>query len=297
MAGNYWIKLYTEILDDPKMAMLDDHLWRRFYEFCLVAGKNNKSGELPTVDQMAWLLRTDASGLQDDVTNLVEIGLLSWEGDALIVTNFSKRQEKMSNAERQIKYRSALHKEEYYCNEPVTERNADVLRNVTQITDNRIDNRIEAEEKEKKIAPATALSISQTGDGFVTSVFSAVTGMAAIPGGDLPKVLPAIDALRAKYPTVEGLTAYLKPYYAYWQTKKTKDGRPFAKSNCAWLYDWAVAGDPLPGDKHAPTARPDPDCPVCGGLGMTRRELDVHDPNFGRLVKCDCVKVREEVVV
>lgn len=23
MAGNYWIKLYTEILDDPKMAMLD----------------------------------------------------------------------------------------------------------------------------------------------------------------------------------------------------------------------------------------------------------------------------------
>ena len=296
MAGNYWIKLYTEILDDPKMAMLDDHLWRRFYEFCLVAGKNNKGGELPTVDQMAWLLRTDASGLQDDVTNLVEIGLLSWEGDALIVTNFSKRQEKLSNAEKQLHFRERLQKDEYYSNQRVTESNTTALPKVTEITDNRIDNRIEQKEKEKIPPPAPSLSISQTGDGFVTSVFSGVTGMTAIPGGDLPKVLPAIDALRAKYPTVEGLTAYLKPYYAYWQTKKTKDGRPFAKSNCAWLYDWAVAGDPLPGDKK-PVGKPDPNCPVCKGLGLYRKDVDVHDPNFGKLTKCDCVQLREEAMV
>jgi len=297
MAGNYWIKLYTEILDDPKMAMLDDHLWRRFYEFCLVAGKHNKGGLLPTVDQMAWLLRVSAKDLQDDVTNLVEIGLLTEDNGYTIVTNFSKRQTKMSDAERQVKYRSALHKEEYYCNEPVTERNTTALRNVTQITDNRIDNREEGEEKKKVTPPAPSFSINQTGDGFVTSVFSAVTGMTAIPGGDLPKVLPAIDALRSKFPTVEGMTAYLKPYYEFWQTKKTKDGRPFSKSNCAWLYDWAVAGDPLPTDKKPNNARPDPTCPACKGLGLTRKDLDVHDPNFGKLVKCDCVKVREEVEV
>jgi len=300
MAGNYWIKLYTEILDDPKMAMLDDHLWRRFYEFCLVAGKGNKGGALPTVDQMAWLLRTDAEGLQDDVTALVEIGLLSWNADNLTVTNFSKRQDKMSNAEKQMKFRERLQKDEYYSNQDVTESNKTALPKVTEITDNRIDNRIDnREEQKQKSAPAPAsfrpLSISQTGDPFYIQVYSSVTGQTAIPGGELPKVLPAMDGLRTKYPTVETMTAYLKPYFENWKTRKTKDGRHYSPSNCAWLYDLAIAGDPLPTDKKPPNARPDPDCPKCGGMGLYRKDLDVHDPNFGKLQKCDCVKVREEV--
>lgn len=165
----------------------------------------------------------------------------------------------------------------------------------TGIEEGDVKRKLREEERKVENHSPAPISINQTGDSFTTTVFSTVTGMTAIPGGDLPKVLPAIDALRAKYPTVDKLTAYLTPYYQYWQTKKTKDGRPFSKSNCAWLYDWAVAGDPLPTDKKPPNAKPDPDCPVCGGMGLYRKDLDVHDPNFGKLTKCECVKVREEV--
>ena len=32
MSSFYWIKLYHEVLDDPKMALLPDRLWRRTIE-------------------------------------------------------------------------------------------------------------------------------------------------------------------------------------------------------------------------------------------------------------------------
>ena len=56
---DYWIKLYHEILDDPKMATLPDRLWRKVIEIFLIAGKlsPDKSGQLPETNQIAWLLR------------------------------------------------------------------------------------------------------------------------------------------------------------------------------------------------------------------------------------------------
>lgn len=39
MAAKYWIKLYHEILHDPKMGRLPDNLWRRCIELFLLAGE------------------------------------------------------------------------------------------------------------------------------------------------------------------------------------------------------------------------------------------------------------------
>lgn len=289
MAGNYWIKFYVEILDDPKMATLPDRLWRRFYELCLIAGKQNKDGLIPPIEQIAWLLRIESSGLQNDISELVGLNLITETDGGYLVTNFSKRQEKMSDAERTQKFRDEKRKEKYYCNDNVTE----VSRPVTQITDNRIDNR---EETEQSAATAPIpVSQFQTGESFYITVFSRVTGMTAIPGNDMPKVLAAMDGLRVKYRTEKEMIDYLQPYYDNWKTKRTKAGLPYSKSNCAWLYDMAVAGDKLPTDKSDPEARPDPSCPKCGGIGMVASATkDIHDKNFGRLVKCDCLRERED---
>lgn len=137
MAGNYWIKFYVEILDDPKMATLPDRLWRRFYELCLIAGRMNNEGSLPETYQLAWTLRMQTDELEPDMQELSNLDLIEKTPTGWIVTNFSKRQGAMTNAERIEKFRKEKHKVEYYCNECVTE----VKRNVTQITDNRIDNR------------------------------------------------------------------------------------------------------------------------------------------------------------
>jgi len=39
MTGNYWIKLYIEILHDAKMGAMSDRLWRRTIEMFLLAGE------------------------------------------------------------------------------------------------------------------------------------------------------------------------------------------------------------------------------------------------------------------
>ena len=121
-------------------------------------------------------------------------------------------------------------------------------------------------------------------------IWSSITGMPGIPQSDMPKVITAIDTLRPRYKSEGELIAYLKPYYDYWLTKKTKDGRAYSKSNCAWLYDLAVAGDPLPQDKRT-VKKPDPDCPKCKGLGMYSAGItDVKDKRFGSLIPCDCLQ-------
>jgi hypothetical protein len=81
------------------------------------------------------------------------------------------------------------------------------------------------------------------GEMYHVRVFSAVTGMPGIPGGDMPKVLAAMDALRPHHPDEQEFIAYLKKYYDDWLKRKGKDGRPYSKANCAWLFDLAVAGE------------------------------------------------------
>jgi len=140
--------------------------------------------------------------------------------------------------------------------------------------------------------PAPAFQFSQ---GWQTRVFTKVTNISGIPGSDMPKVMEALDSLRSKFTSEAELITYLTPYFESWLTRKTKDGRRYSKSNCAWLYDMALAEDTITAPKldrvmevfHAP--KYDPDCERCHGKGKYMSEKS------GRYVECDCLKVYEEV--
>jgi hypothetical protein len=131
--------------------------------------------------------------------------------------------------------------------------------------------------------------------GWHDQVFSQVTQIACAPRGDAPKVYEALDAMRKRFTTESEMVEYLKPYYEAWTSKRTKDGRHFSKSNCAWLYDWALAEDTITAPKldrvmevfHAP--KYDPDCERCHGKGKYMSEKS------GRYVECDCLKIYAEV--
>lgn len=101
----YWIKLYYEILDDPKMGRVPDHLWRRAIELFLLAGECNNGGYLPDVDSISWRLRTTNADITDCLAELEALHIVTHEGNDWIVTNFSKRQGAQSNADRQRAYR------------------------------------------------------------------------------------------------------------------------------------------------------------------------------------------------
>ena len=61
MAAKYWLKLYYDILDDPKIGTLRAAVRWRFVECLLVAGECDDNGYIPDVQEYAWRVRADAS--------------------------------------------------------------------------------------------------------------------------------------------------------------------------------------------------------------------------------------------
>lgn len=100
-----WIKLWTELLSDMKIARLPDWQWRRFAEFLLLAGMNNDAGILQPVDEMAWLLHSAPEKVEDALQCLSKVGVVRQETDgSWRVVNFEKRQASPSK-ERTERYR------------------------------------------------------------------------------------------------------------------------------------------------------------------------------------------------
>lgn len=112
MASKYWLKLYHEILDDPKMGVMSDRLWRRAIETFLLAGENDDEGFLPSLDDMAWRLRLTSEELESDLVELAKCGVVSQTDGLWLVTRFKERQSKVSGAERTRRYRERKRKDE-----------------------------------------------------------------------------------------------------------------------------------------------------------------------------------------
>lgn len=123
MAATYWIKLYHEILHDPKMGRLPDKLWRRVIEIFLIAGEAGEGGRLPLIEDMAWTLRADEVDLTADLEALAVPGveIVKLIDGRWFVVKFADRQGPVGGAERVQQYRERKRKEEYYGNEQATE--------------------------------------------------------------------------------------------------------------------------------------------------------------------------------
>lgn len=98
--ANYWIKLYHEVLDDPKMGRLPDRTWRRCIELFLLAGTTGETGELPSIEDICWKLRIDETTLLEDLAILEKAGIIQVNDNNPVVTHFTERQDADTNAER-----------------------------------------------------------------------------------------------------------------------------------------------------------------------------------------------------
>ena len=131
--SQYWIKLYHEILDDPKMALLPDRLWRRVVECFLLAGRVNEKGRLPDTRKLAWMLRTSSDDLQTDLEQLTSTGIITPCEGGWVIPKFETRQAPSPAKERVRQYRER--KRNLVSNDNVTE----TLRKVTPDTDTDTD--------------------------------------------------------------------------------------------------------------------------------------------------------------
>ena len=114
MPGNYWIKLYLDIIDDSKMAILPDHLWRRVVELFLLAGRYNQGGQLPVTENLAWDLHlVSIPDLEADLLEIEKTGIIKRTELGWLVVSYAKRQAPVPGARRQADYRDRIHGDQY----------------------------------------------------------------------------------------------------------------------------------------------------------------------------------------
>lgn len=171
----HWIKLYTEILQDPKMGRLTDSQYRTCINVFLMAGAEEKDGEIGTTDDVAWTLRLDSATCADNLAVLEELGIVEQTDGAWRVTHFPDRQaRKPSDHPERVRERVAKTRE---CNAPVTRYTEDVTpvyRPVSPIEKNRIEeNREEQKQKDTEVSASAAVEPSLDKDfGAVWSVYA-----------------------------------------------------------------------------------------------------------------------------
>ena len=134
MASKYYLKLYHEILDDPKMMKLTDRLFSLTIKLFLLAGDYERDGFLPDIEDMTWRLRAIQDELETDLADLASTGIVQMKDDRWYVSKFAERQEPVAPTERWRRWKARQRKAEYYltddnesANEPQTKRLTDKM--------------------------------------------------------------------------------------------------------------------------------------------------------------------------
>jgi hypothetical protein len=101
----YWIKLYTEILDDLKVSRLPNESQLLMYKLFLLAGKIDKQGVLPdSTKDIAFLLRHNQAWIEKNIKPLINAGIVT-NSTGYVITNFAERQAPVTDAERSKQHR------------------------------------------------------------------------------------------------------------------------------------------------------------------------------------------------
>ena len=180
--NNYWMKLWFDILRDPKMGMLPDRLWRRVIELFLLAGQNGEDGLLPEVATIAWQLNKSVPAIVTDLQKIAEVGIVQEiEEGRWIVTNFKKRNEPVDSRKRIKDFRQRERYEKGNADETEVKRECNEALQV----------RYQEEQKNRLTDLTTTTTVPPSDFQLFAEVYELVTGSE-------PKVLNAeIEAVSA----------------------------------------------------------------------------------------------------
>jgi hypothetical protein len=184
MSWRSYIKLYIEILDDPKMGMMPHWLWRRTIELFMLAGVNGDDGTLQPVSDMAYRLHISIENMSEALQALSkpEVGVVYESSPGQwVVTHFEERQRAATSNERVARYRKRKRAEIISGNGSVTER-------YSECNDKNKDY------EEEEVPPPPVLSESQErGEwGENPRLFPKVLEKEMLDAGVFPSLLPEI---------------------------------------------------------------------------------------------------------
>jgi len=270
-----WIKVYTEVLDDPKMGRMPDHLWRRTIELFLLAGRTGRNGELPTVAEMAWVLRTTEAELTADLQEIEAIGIILKTDETTTVTNFIKRQAAMSDKERQQKHRDGVtnvSQNRYEkSNEVVTE--VEVEEEEEEEEEEELTTETENRAAAPISRPATAAAKSEYMTGIhlgkAQALLLNVAQLPAVPLDQYPRIDTVYSMIQqhGEDATIDAL----KKAREKWINTQSKSGKLYSPINFGWV-DWAMGMLSGNGLGEKPT-KPDPFAALYASINMRPTEI------------------------
>lgn len=96
--GYVWLKLFTDLVDEPAFMQLSDQAKAVYFEVYILAGRSDAGGLVTasdkpaTVDSLAWLLRRSSGELQSALDELARSGLVDLQGGQVTVCRFGNEQ-------------------------------------------------------------------------------------------------------------------------------------------------------------------------------------------------------------
>ncbi len=163
-----WVKLYTEILNDPdigSLSLADRGLWSMLLA---LAGQlddrddqDAETGRLDTPERIVWHLRISMADLAPAIARFVELGMVDDRDGVLYLTNYRKRQATPASGRNE----SVRQRVTRYRNKPqqpatnVTPLHAERNDTVTQLEESRVEeSRVDADAETHATTTATAVS-------------------------------------------------------------------------------------------------------------------------------------------
>ena len=152
-----WIKLYTEMLHDPKLIKLDYQVKWFFVECLLLAGRLEKDGIIGTSEDVSLAMPKGEKGEDRKLKALARAGLAQEKKGVWCVTNFSKRQMKPSDskeawADRKRKQRERMSRPDSHALEGGTEAIVTPCPAIERTEQSRAEQKEEKEEKDQELA-------------------------------------------------------------------------------------------------------------------------------------------------
>lgn len=151
-----WVKIYTDILDDPKLGRLPELTRWRFVQLVLIAGECDAEGLLVSGDKalteqdIAWRLRVRSPLLHRDLIKLIGVGVIEKTDQGYRVCKFAQRQGRKQSEKREMWRVRQQRRRDNTKEEDVTHAG------VTRDTNDRHASRVEEEEEKRKHSGADA---------------------------------------------------------------------------------------------------------------------------------------------
>lgn len=136
---NHWWRAYNEAVNDPKLQLISDALFRAWFNVMCIASSND--GNLPPLKDIAFTLRIQPTKAAQVLAQLHTAGLLDKTETGFIPHNWNGRQYKSDKTDETAAERMARYRERKR-----NERNAAVTVTATRVQSTEADNRTDNSE-------------------------------------------------------------------------------------------------------------------------------------------------------